>query len=114
MLSRVGGILMRKRTLAGVCAILAVIVLVALGFAGMAVPLGLYPFAIFLVLGPLLMIPLNLLNQRLLAWHKARGRDIEEEERYEIEEVDMVSLRPRLENTSTSGNQHQHLPILFR
>ena len=105
---------MRKRTLAGVCAILAVIVLVALGFAGVAVPFALYPFAIFLVLAPLLMIPLNRLNKRLLAWHKARGRDIEEEERYEIEEVDMVSLRPRPENSSTLGNQHQHLPSLFR
>ncbi|MFS8086079.1 MAG: hypothetical protein ACMG6H_10650 [Acidobacteriota bacterium] len=105
---------MRKRTLAGLCSILAIVILIALRFRGVTVELGLYPFAIFLVLVPLLMIPLTLLNQRLLAWRKARGRDIEDEERYEIGEAEIISLRPRVKNPSAPGDQGQYLPILFK
>jgi hypothetical protein len=35
------------------------------------------------------------LNRPLLAWRKERGRDIEEEEKHEIVESDIISLRPR-------------------
>jgi hypothetical protein len=38
------------------------------------------PFAVYLVLVPLLMAPMTLLNKRLLTWRKARGRDIAQEE----------------------------------
>ena len=105
---------MRKRTLAAVCSMLSVAILFALSFSGIRVPLGLSPFILFLVLVPLLMVPLALVNKRLLAWRKARGRDIEEEERYENEETGIISLRPRPESQSESNEENKHLPILFR
>ena len=40
---------------------------------------------------------LHKLNRSLLEWRKARGRDIEVEERYESDRIDhgMISLRPK-------------------
>src|SRR5437762_1895018 len=73
---------MRKRTLAGVCTILAFAILFGLRWVRVYFPLGLSPFFVFLVLMPLLMIPATFLNKRLLAWRKSRGRDIAEEEKY--------------------------------
>lgn len=80
---------------------------------GVRVPLMLATLFAFLVLVPLLMIPLTPLNKRLLAWRKARGRDIEEEEQYEIGAVDMISLRPRSERPP-EPEDNRHLPALFR
>lgn len=37
-------------------------------------------------------------NQRIRAWRKARGRDIEEEEKYENVETGIISLRPHESN----------------
>ena len=51
-------------------------------------------FIISFIVAPLLMIPAAKLNQHLLAWRKARGRDIEAEERHEIVGADIISLRP--------------------
>jgi hypothetical protein len=85
----------RKRTLAGVCVVLALAILIALKFLGVSVGIGLAPFVIYLVLVPLLMVPMTLLNQRLLTWRKARGRDIAQEEEYEIGETGIISLRPK-------------------
>ncbi len=39
-------------------------------------------------------VVLGLLNPRILNWRKARGRDIEEEERYESDHG-MISLTPK-------------------
>ena len=86
---------MRKRTLAGVCGLLAFALVFALKFIGISIPFGLSPLFAGFVLFPLLMVPLTLLNKSLLAWRKVRGRDIEEEERYEHEETGIISLRPR-------------------
>lgn len=86
---------MRKRTLAVCCSILAIGVLLALRLVGFSVPLGLAPLMVFLVLVPLLMVPMTLLNKRLLAWRKQGGRDIEEEERYEREGAGIISIRPK-------------------
>jgi len=105
---------MRKRTLAAVCSILSIVILLALSLSGIRIPLGLFPFIVFLVLVPLLMVPLTLLNKRLLAWRKARGRDIEEEEKYEIEDTDFISLRRRPDRQSEANEENKHLPILFR
>jgi hypothetical protein len=44
---------------------------------------------------PLLSLALTPLNKRLLSWRKERGRDIEDEVKYEIDEADIISLRPR-------------------
>jgi hypothetical protein len=86
---------MRKRTLALFCAILAFGILVGLRLVGFSMPWGLAPLIVFLVLVPLLMMPMTLLNKHLLAWRKQRGRDIEEEEKYEREGAGIISLRPK-------------------
>jgi len=44
-----------------------------------------------------------LINQRILAWRKAHGRDIEDEERYENEASGIISLRPRDEEKEDNG-----------
>ena len=84
---------MRKDTLAGLSVLLAFAIIYALPFAGISISFLLSPLVAMLVLAPLLLLPLAVLNKRLLAWRKARGRDIEEEEKYEHDGV--ISLRPR-------------------
>ena len=86
---------MRKKTLAVIGSILALVILLGLRFVGVRIPLGLAVFYVFLVFVPLLMIPLTLLNKRILARRKAHGRDIEEEEKYEREGAGIISLRPK-------------------
>lgn len=86
---------MRKKTLAATCSILALAILFGLRFVGIRVPLGIAGFFVYLVFVPLLIIPLTFLNKRLLAWRKAHGRDIEEEEKYEREGAGIISLRPK-------------------
>ncbi len=46
-----------------------------------------------LIVHPLLLKPLTKLNQRLLDRQKARGRDLDEEEKHEIS-MGLISLRP--------------------
>lgn len=84
---------MRKSTLAGLSALLAYAIVFALRFAGVSIPFALSPLFAGLFLAPVLLAPLTLMNKYLLAWRKARGRDIEEEEKYEHDGV--ISLRPR-------------------
>jgi hypothetical protein len=86
---------MRKRTLAGMCVLLSCVVLIVMSLVGLSVPFGLSPLFVAFVLFPILMAPLALLNKRLLTWRKARGRDIEDEERYEDDASGIISLRPR-------------------
>jgi hypothetical protein len=89
--------IMRKKTLAAACSVLALLVVLAMGFFRVKTPHNIPFFVIYLVLMPLLSVALTPLNQRLLAWRKARGRDIEDEQKYEFEEADIISLRPRPE-----------------
>jgi hypothetical protein len=105
---------MRKKTLAGVCLLLAIVILVALRFAGVKVPFGFSPLFAYLVLFPLLMVPLAFLNKYLLAWRKTRGRDIEDEEQYEVGTIDIISLRPRSERPFEGSEEDTHLPAVFR
>lgn len=106
---------MRKRTLAGVCVSLALAILLVLKLFGVPVPLGLAPLLVYLAVVPLLMVPMTLLNKRLLAWRKSRGRDIEDEEKYEIGETGFISLRPRPDSpTQSSADERNHLPLIFR
>jgi hypothetical protein len=99
---------MRKRTLASVCFILSlaiVFLLKSLAHAqGINLPLvGIVsPLVASFMLVPLLLIPLTAINQYVLAWRKARGRDIEEEEKHEFEEADIISLRPRQSHEHSS------------
>jgi len=90
---------MRKRPLAAVCSVLALLIVLAMGFFRVKTPHNIPFFVIYLVLMPLLSVALAPFNKRLLAWRKARGRDIQDEERCEIEEADIVSLRPRPEDS---------------
>jgi len=90
---------MRKRTLAAVCSVLALLIVLAMGFFRVKTPHNIPFILMYVVLMPLLSLVLTPLNKRLLAWRKARGRDIQNEERYEIEEADIISLRPRSEES---------------
>ena len=92
---------MRKKPLAGLCFLLSFVIVYGLNFLarsnGLWVPFpGLVSHLVAsLILAPILLIPIAMLNQPLLAWRKKRGRDIEEEEKHEIVEADIISLRPR-------------------
>jgi len=99
---------MRKKTLAGLCSILAFGVLFGLRFAGVRVPFGLGAFVALLILMPLLVVALTPLNKRLLAWRKARGRDIEEEEKYEHEGAGIISIRPKSQ-AEIEEDERRHL-----
>ena len=88
---------MRKRTLAALGSLLALLIVLAMGFFRVKTPHNIPFFVIYLVLMMLLSVAMTTLNKHLLAWRKARGRDIEDEERSEIEEADIISLRPRPE-----------------
>ena len=72
---------MRKRTLASVCSALGLTIVLAMGFFRVKTPHNIPFFVIYLVVTPLLLLPMTALNKRLLAWRKARGRDIEDEDR---------------------------------
>jgi hypothetical protein len=92
---------MRKQTLGSVCFILSLgIVYLFNSLArsqGIRLPIiGLVsPLIASLIIVPLLLVPLTALNQYIVAWRKAHGRDIEEEEKHEFAESDIISLRPR-------------------
>jgi hypothetical protein len=84
---------MRWKLLPGVGALISALFLIVLSLFRIRIPLGLSPFLIFWVLAPLLTILLAPVNRKLLAWRKERGRDIEEEEQFEIDGTDFISLR---------------------
>ena len=92
---------MRKRTLGSVCFILALAVVYLVRFLasaqGIHLPLigFVSPLIAAFIMMPLLLIPLTALNKYILAWRKSHGRDIEEEEKFEFPESDIISLRPR-------------------
>jgi hypothetical protein len=92
---------MRKQTLGSVCFILSLAIVFLLRSLarsqGIHLPLVGYvsPLIASFIIVPLLLIPLTALNQYILAWRKIRGRDIEEEEKHEFDEADIISLRPR-------------------
>ena len=97
---------MRWKLLPGVSALISVSILILLNLFHLRTPFGLSPFLIFWVLGPLLMIPLTPLNRKLLAWRKQRGRDIEEEEHYEIDGTDFISLRQQPSTETARERQY--------
>lgn len=92
---------MRKSTLAIICSVLGLLVMLAMGFFRVKTPHNIPFFVIYIVSMPLFNVALTPLNQRLWAWRKARGRDVEEEAKYEIEEAGIISLRPRTESIPT-------------
>ena len=44
---------------------------------------------------PLVLVSVAAFNQRIIAWRKARGKDIVEELKHEFDDADIISLRPR-------------------
>jgi hypothetical protein len=60
------------------------------------------PLIASFIVVPLLLIPLTAVNQYILAWRKVRGRDIEEEEKHEFDEADIISIRPRQSHEHSS------------
>jgi hypothetical protein len=102
---------MRKQTLAAVCSLLSFAVVFGLRalahLLNVRLPLAGYasPFLVSFVLIPILIVPLARLNTHLLAWRKARGRDIEEEEKYENVTADIISLRPTQPDTELTSRR---------
>src|SRR2546423_12925849 len=96
---------MRKSTLASVCSVLALLIVLAMGFFRVKTPHNIPFFVIYLVLMPLLSVAMTPLNKRLLDWRKARGRDLEEEGQHEIEEAGIISLRPRPDSHTSLQNR---------
>jgi hypothetical protein len=86
---------MRKSTLATVCSVIALLIVLAMGFFRIKTPHNIPFFLIYLVLMPILSVALAPLNKRLLTWRKARDRDLEEEGKYEIEKAGIIRLSPR-------------------
>jgi hypothetical protein len=68
---------MRKQTLASICSVIALLVVLAMGFFRVKTPHNIPFFVMYLALMPLLSIALTPLNKRLIAWRKARGRDLD-------------------------------------
>ncbi len=97
---------MRWKLLPGVSFSISVLILILLNLFHIRIPFGLPPFLIVWVLAPLLMVPLTPLNRKLLAWRKQRGRDVEEEERFEIDGTDFISLRRQPSSETTRERQY--------
>ena|SRR5213593_3637718 len=92
---------MRQKTLAAVCLVLTCAILY--GFQWLAssytihLPLigAVSPLIAAVIVVPPVLIAVATLNLRILAWRKAHGRDIAEEEKHEFDDADIISLRPR-------------------
>ena len=102
---------MRKQTLGSVCLSLSLAIYyffvyfadsrgIHLPFVGLVSPM----VASFIIM-PLLLVHLTALNQYILAWRKANGRDIVEEEKHEFGEADIISLRPRQPHEHSSTHR---------
>ena len=64
---------MRKSALASVCSVIALLIVLAMGFFRVKTPHNIPFFVIYLVLMPLLLVLMTAVNRRFLAWRKARG-----------------------------------------
>src|ERR1044071_1673362 len=105
---------MRKKTLGSVFALFLVAILLLLKF--FASPDGLWlpligfvsPVVAFFTIFPLALILVTAINQQLVSWQKAHGRDVELEERHEFDDADIISLRERQphEHSSTYRGLH--------
>jgi len=86
---------MRRQTLAGICVFIGLAVGLGLSFTTLTLPFGLSTLALSLLVIPILLLVMTPLNERLLA---RRGRNLDDEERHELKDADMISLR-RTEKT---------------
>lgn len=90
---------MRKTTLASVSFLLSVIIVYGLNLLARSLGLPQAGFILLLIaasiMTPITVLALTKLNQPLLEWRKGHGRDIELEEKHEIEGADIISIKPR-------------------
>jgi|SRR5688572_11871211 len=99
---------MRKKTLISACFLLSFgIVYLLSWFAasiGIRLPFVGYvsPLVASVIIVPLVLVPVTALNTYILKWRKARGRDIEAEEKHEFDDAGIISLRPRQPHEHTS------------
>lgn len=92
---------MRKKTLATVCVMVSAAIIMGLKMfaASRTIQLPVIgdvsPLIAAVVILPVVLIALGVLNQHILRWRKSHGRDIEEEEKHEFDDADIISLRQR-------------------
>ncbi len=102
---------MRKQTLGSICFSLSLAIYYLFRYLansqGIQLPLigPVSPMIASFIIMPLLLVPLTALNQYILAWRKAHGRDIVEEEKHEFGEADIISLRPRQPHEHSSTHR---------
>ncbi len=103
---------MRKKTLGTVCVILgfAIVFLTKwlAGSEGIPLPFLGYVSApiVSFITWLVLIILIATVNQPILKWRKAHGRDIEAEEKHEFDDADLISLRPRQPHEHSSTYHH--------
>jgi|GEM_PF-5571287 len=65
---------MTDRTLAILCSVVALIIVLAMGFLRVKTPHNIPFFVIYAALMPILLVPLKVVNKRLIARRRTRGR----------------------------------------
>ena len=92
---------MRKTTLLAISTGISIVVVLIskwlieyYDYTGRVAFIATSPFVGGAILSPVVLLVLTPFNQKLLAWRKSRGRDIEEEERFESPSG-MISLTRR-------------------
>lgn len=90
---------MRKTTLASVAFLLSLSIVYGLNVLARSLGLPNSGFIMLVIaasiMTPITVMALTKLNQPLLRWRKAHGRDIQLEEKHEIEGADIISIRPQ-------------------
>jgi lipopolysaccharide export LptBFGC system permease protein LptF len=100
---------MRPNTLHAILLVLACIILAGLKWLASSYTIHLplagnvSPVIAAVIVLPLVLVSVAAFNQRIIAWRKAHGKDIAEEQKHEFDDADIISLRPRqsYEHSST-------------
>jgi hypothetical protein len=92
---------MRPNTLHVILLILACVILSGLKWLASSytvhLPLigNVSPVIAAVIVLPLVLVSVAAFNQWIIAWRKAHGKDIVEEQKHEFDDADIISLRPR-------------------
>jgi|ERR1044072_1456611 MFS superfamily sulfate permease-like transporter len=92
---------MRANTLHAILLVLALVILLGLKWLASSYTVHLpvigdvSPLIAAVIVLPLVFVGVAVLNQPILAWRKAHGKDIVEEQKHEFDDADIISLRPR-------------------
>src|SRR5207237_7522713 len=99
---------MRPKTLHAILLILACAILAGLKWLASSYTIhvpgigGVSPVIATVIVLPLVLVSVAALNQRILAWRKAHGKDIAEEQTHEFDDADIISLRQRQRHEHSS------------